>query len=154
MMYSQVKMDTFKGFVMRVLLTPDASKPAIPRTRYSMYNSNAEKRASKTKRTISQVREEFSAQGFTVLDTEYGLSSAKVRCLCPVGHECAITYHNFRNNGTRCRKCSYAKRGANRKLDFDQVKKCFQKKGYTVLSEFLLRMSKRKVFLPSTGIYC
>lgn len=48
-------------------------------------------------------------QGYTLLDSVYKGVYDKLNLICPKGHHCSISFHNFKNGQTRCRKCKESK---------------------------------------------
>ena len=80
------------------------------------------------KPTKEQLVTMFTEAGYELL-SEYTSSSDKLWFLCPVHGEMDISYANF-SQGRRCRKCGTDKI----RIPYKDVKKAFEDKGYTLLS--------------------
>ena len=60
------------------------------------------------RKTIEYIRADFKDNGYTLITTEYKNSDQKLRCICPNGHEWAVSWHNWHSRGIRCPYCSNA----------------------------------------------
>ena len=88
---------------------------------------------AKTSMTLEQVRDLFTARGYTLLSTEYKGRKQKLDFICPEGHEGYITLNSFLR-GSGCRTCGRIKTRNKLKISYDKVKKAFEAEGYTLLS--------------------
>lgn len=60
------------------------------------------------RKTIEYIRADFKDNGYILITTEYKNSYQKLRCICPNGHEWAVSWNNWYNKGIRCPYCSNA----------------------------------------------
>lgn len=58
------------------------------------------------KKTIEFVISEFNKENYTVISTVYNNAHSKLKCVCPRGHVCYISWNKWLR-GQRCRKCSH-----------------------------------------------
>lgn len=58
------------------------------------------------KKTIESIILEFSKENYTVISTVYNNAHSKLKCICPKGHICYISWSKW-SRGQRCRKCSH-----------------------------------------------
>ena len=79
--------------------------------------------------TLEFVKSEFSAEGYTLLSTEYEGALKKLEYRCPEGHENSIRYNDFKS-GCRCPSC-FGNEARRHTLEF--VKSEFRKSGYEPL---------------------
>ena len=84
--------------------------------------------------TYEFVKSEFEKEGYTLLSTEYKDNRTKLYYICPIGHRWSITYGSFAS-GRRCNFCAIDYKANKRKLTYESVKKQFEKRGYTLLSQ-------------------
>jgi len=83
--------------------------------------------SGKAKHTLMYVSEQFSKEGYTLLEKEYLNCAQKLSYVCPNGHKHYITWRNW-VGGHRCPYC-YGNR-----LDFVDVKTEIESAGHTLLS--------------------
>jgi len=96
------------------------------------------------KLTLDFVSKELKKKGYTLLSTEYKSVHKKLKILCPKKHCVEITYSNFQQ-GWGCKKCD----NENKKKVFEDVKKAFEKRKYTLLStKYKNNMQKLKAKCP------
>lgn len=69
--------------------------------------------------------------GYELLSKTYINNATKLKMICDKGHECEISFANFKNKNRRCSKCS-----GNRKLTEKEVIIELEKEGYTLLSKY------------------
>lgn len=80
--------------------------------------------------TFGDVKKHIEENGYQLTSTEYKNNSTKLKMICDKGHECEISFANFKNKGRRCSKCY-----GNKKLTYKEVKEEFEKEGYKLISE-------------------
>lgn len=78
------------------------------------------------------IKKEFEKEGYKLL-TNYVNSRQKLNYVCPNGHLHHINWADFKQ-GRRCRYCFRDRLAALRRMDFDYVKKSFEKENYKVLT--------------------
>lgn len=64
---------------------------------------------SKKMHEYEYVKSFIEKEGFVLKSKTYTNANTRLRMQCPKGHECNITFHNFKDSGTRCRKCGSSK---------------------------------------------
>ena len=69
--------------------------------------------------------------GYKLLSKTYVNNATKLKMICNNGHECEISFANFKNKNRRCSKCS-----GNRKLTEKEVSIELEKEGYILLSKY------------------
>lgn len=82
------------------------------------------------KYTLEYVKDAFEKEGYLLLSKEYKNSKIKLNYICPNGHKHNITWNDW-ISGCRCSYCV----DKNIKLTLEQIKKSFDREGYTLLSE-------------------
>jgi len=99
--------------------------------------------SGKVKKTLSFIRNEFSKEGYALLETSYVNAHEKLKCKCPNGHITHISWHNW-NHGRRCGVC------AGKVIDIHMIKNAFESEGYVLLStEYLGAHSFLHYICPS-----
>jgi len=83
---------------------------------------------STKKLTLGFVKKEFEKEGYTLLSTEYKGTHEKLEVLCPKKHFIEFCYSSFQQN-QRCAICA-----RNKKKTIKEVRREFEKEGYTLLS--------------------
>ena len=81
------------------------------------------------KLSYDYVKNFIEAEGYKLLSKEYINSSQKLEVMCDKGHIYEVTFHNFKT-GYRCKKCAGCS-----KYTYDEVKKCVESYGYTLISK-------------------
>jgi len=103
------------------------------------------------KYTIEEVRELFVNKGYELLSDEYVGANEKLKYICPK-HPNEVqetTASKIRNANTSCWYCSYEDRGDNLRISYEQVKKAFEDRGYTLLSKtYKMKHHKLDYFCP------
>lgn len=84
------------------------------------------------KLTYEEVKNYIELQGYQLLSEKYINNHTKLKMICDKGHECEITFGNFKQ-GKRCRTCAFEKISQDRKLNYDYVKEYIELQGYTLL---------------------
>ena len=74
------------------------------------------------------VKQRFSERGYTLL-SEYIKPHEPMEYICPNGHKHSICWANFQQ-GQGCPECAYEIRGNKKRLNYETVKKAFEKEGY------------------------
>ncbi len=85
--------------------------------------------------TIEFIKEEFKKEGYELLNDFYLNSRQKLDYVCPNGHSHHIMWSDFKQ-GKRCRYCAHKRVGKTKRMDFDYVKKSFEKEGYELLTKY------------------
>lgn len=80
------------------------------------------------KLSIARIRSVFEKEGYLLLSTVYRNAHTKLICRCPNEHVYEVSWTNFQQ-GYRCSQCY-----GNKKHNFDQIRKGFEKRGFTLLS--------------------
>ena len=95
------------------------------------------------KLTIEFVKENFEAEGYTLLNTKYINSKQKLDYICSEGHRYSITWSDW-NSGNRCPYCAGLK-----KKTISFIKSEFEKDGYTLLTtEYINAFQKLEYTCP------
>jgi hypothetical protein len=97
------------------------------------------------KYNYEQVKKSFENEGYTLLSTEYNGCYDKLSFICPNGHEHQITWAKW-VSGQRCGKCS-----GNIRYSIEQIKKSFEKEGYTLLSTEYKNSRQKISFICPNG---
>ena len=84
------------------------------------------------KLTYEEVKNYIELQGYQLLSKEYINNHTKLKMICDKGHECEITFGNFKQ-GKRCRTCAFEKISQDRKLNYNYVKEYIELQGYALL---------------------
>ena len=82
------------------------------------------------KKTYGEVKEFIEKEDYILLSKEYINNSTKLKMLCPNGHECEISYGNFKQ-GKRCRQCYFE----SKKWTIDYIEEYLLKYGYKLIKE-------------------
>jgi len=77
-----------------------------------------------------EVKAYFESKGYTLISTEFRGAKYLLETECPEGHPYPVNYSNFKHNNRRCPKCVGGVR-----LSIEEVKKAFEKRGYTLLED-------------------
>jgi len=85
--------------------------------------------AGQAPKTIEEIKENFEAVGYTLLDTEYK-TGKKLKYICANGHRSEISWDSF-NQGSRCYRCAKN----NSKHNIEDIRNGFEARGYILLSE-------------------
>lgn len=103
------------------------------------------------KLTIDTVRQEFSAAGCTLLDSEYIGNKQKLRFQCACGGEGEKTLSHFRR-GAFCKACGYKNTGSkNRRLTLDDARAAFSASGCTLLATEYISNAAKMPYLCKCG---
>jgi hypothetical protein len=102
-------------------------------TSYSNFKSGCRcsKCSGNAKKTIEEVREVCSKNGFILLSSEYLNYKSPLRCECSFGHVVNISYSNI-VSGNGCDVC----RLLDKKPDFNTVKHEFEVRGFSLLQDY------------------
>jgi len=100
------------------------------RSGYIMSEKSKKLISEKNKKYFLDIKNKFEKRNYILLSDEedYKNSYTKLKCICPNGHEGSISWSNFQQG----RGCSYC---AKKKINFSDIKKEFEKRKYTLLSE-------------------
>ena len=99
--------------------------------------------------TYEYVKEYFESFGYTLISKEYKRAGDKLNCICPNGHEWSVTFNFFKNRGVRCPKCQ-----GHQKYSIEEVRECYEKEGYTLLSnEYKGNLKKMDIMCNKGHIY-
>ena len=85
------------------------------------------------KKTIQDVKKEFSSYDYTLLENEYINQLTKMKCVCAKGHYIEITYKSLKKYKGGCKKCGYEKLSKMHSHEFEEVKRMFEDRGYILL---------------------
>ena len=90
----------------------------------------------KLKLDFSIIKQEIEKEGYILLSTDedYINNTSKLKMICPEGHECKISWGNFKQ-GRRCRECAVKDKAKKQRTDFSIIQKAFEKEGYILLSK-------------------
>lgn len=86
------------------------------------------------KLTYEEVKEYIESQGYKLISKEYIKSDVKLEMICPNGHQCYISWDNFKY-GRRCKECKYEKLSKEYKFSYDYVNNYVQSLGFELLSD-------------------
>ena len=82
------------------------------------------------KKSYQEIKEYVEKENYKLISKEYINNSTKLKMICDKGHECEISYGNFRN-GKRCRQCHLeSKRWTN-----DYIENYLSEYGYKLIKE-------------------
>lgn len=81
------------------------------------------------KKTIEELREHFSKEGFTLTSKVYVNNKSRLNFICPKGHKGKSSWDDFRS-GVRCKECYNT---VDKYLSHEEVKRRFNERGYTLL---------------------
>jgi len=95
------------------------------------------------KYTIEEIRKSFEQEDYILISTEYKNSRTKLSTICSNGHTYRITFTKWLS-GRRC-LCNSGKR----RLTLNYIKKCFDERGYILLSESYRSGQKLKYICPN-----
>jgi len=97
------------------------------------------------KLTYEFVKESFEKEGYTLLSTEYICANKKLDYVCPNEHKHSISWNNWQQ-GKRCYFCF-----GSEKHTIDYIKLCFEKEGYTLLSNEYINNSTKLDYICPKG---
>lgn len=93
--------------------------------------------------SIDFIRGSLELEGYKLLSNEYINAHTKLDIECPVGHKIKLSWQRWKS-GRRCKYC-------NKFIHIDDIRRSFEKEGYTLLSKEY-RSSKEKLdFICSNG---
>lgn len=105
--------------------------------------------SGKKKKTLEEINEYASKDGYKCISTEYINSFQKLDFLCPQNHVFSTQWNSFYSANVRCTVCSGFK-----KLEFDFIKLEIEKTGYKLLSkEYKNNQSILVVECPNNHIF-
>ena len=99
------------------------------------------------KTSFLDIVKEFEKWDYKVLSKkeDYTHNRYKFKFICPEGHEDSMTWGNFKH-GFRCGQCAF-----NRKKTYEEVKKVFEDRGYTLLSKDYKHSKAKLKFICPKG---
>lgn len=99
------------------------------------------------KESYKNIVEAFSSDGYKVLTPEedYINHEVKFKFVCPNGHTDSMTWNNFKY-GYRCGQCAF-----NKKKSIEYVRKCFEDRGYTLLTKVYINENQYLDFICPNG---
>jgi len=83
----------------------------------------------KQRHDYEYIKKCFEDRGYTLLSKEYKGAHQKLKYVCPKGHKDEISFGHFQGE-QGCSEC-----GGSKKLTYEKVKKCFEGRGYELLSK-------------------
>ena len=96
-----------------------------------------------------EVKQYLEKEGYVLLSKEYENNSIPLVIKCPNGHEYETTFSTFKQGG-RCKTCYHE----NLRVDYEEVKQCFEKEGYKLLEEnYVNSKTKMKTLCPNGHIH-
>lgn len=94
------------------------------------------------KYTYDDVLQKFKDRGYTLVSTEYTDRMQKLKYICPNGHHGTVTFKNFINRNSGCRKCAlskprkkYSNRKKQEKYTIEYIKQVFENEGYKIFNK-------------------
>lgn len=90
------------------------------------------------KKKIQDIKNDFEAVGWTVLENEYLHSKHPMECICPNGHRTAKTWASFQS-GYGCIHCCKTQKLTNKKIE-----SFFKENGCVLLDEYINSKSKMR----------
>lgn len=103
--------------------------------------------------TYEEVKEYIELQNYTLLSKEYYGTSIPIELKCPQNHIIKVRFNDFKNKGTRCRKCYDLNRKPyirNYISNHEYYKKYIESFGYKVLSNNIIN-GKQKIHIECTN---
>jgi len=100
--------------------------------------------------TIEFIKSEFEREGYKLLTDFYVNNRQRLDYVCPNGHSHRIRWNDFKR-GRRCKYCANKILGDTRRLDFDYIKKSFEKEGYKVLTTQYKNCEQKLDYICSDG---
>lgn len=100
------------------------------------------------KYTYEYVKEYIEGFGYKLISESYKNNNTSLKLICPKGHECNISFANFKNKNRRCSICY-----GNKKLTTEKVSIKLKNEGYTLLNEYTNANSKIIVKCPNNHIW-
>ena len=92
------------------------------------------KKKEKSDEMISIIKEYLEIFGYRLLSTEYKDCKTKLNMICNKGHNCSISWSNFKH-GKRCKTCSIINNANRSRHDYSFVKSYFKSFDYELLSD-------------------
>lgn len=90
-------------------------------------------RYKNSKYTIEEVREIVESFKYKLISTLYINSSSKIEVECSLGHRYFVAFNNFKS-GKRCPRCADIIRADKRRMNVNDITKCFEKEGYKIIN--------------------
>jgi hypothetical protein len=102
------------------------------------------------KYTLEEVKKYFKEHNCKLLETQYINNKNIMSYICSCGSDDKITFTSFKQ-GHRCKKCWYQKIANKRKLDYDLVKKTFEKFDCVLLNKEYINSGTPLNYICSCG---
>lgn len=106
------------------------------------------------KLTYEEVKERFINKGYELISQEYINANTKLEYICPKHRDKGIqeiSIGSLSKHG--CYWCGLESRSNKRKLNYEEIKKEFEKRGFTLLSKnYINSKTKLKFLCPKHGI--
>jgi hypothetical protein len=99
---------------------------------------------------IQDIKEEFEARGYELLENKYINNSTRMRYTCKIHPEKVryINYNSFSNGGNGCSQCA-----GNEKITIEEAKKTYHSNGYILLSKEILNTKEKLSYrCPTHGV--
>ena len=95
-----------------------------------------ESASEKTRKDFSDIKLKFEERGYNLLTEgkDYKNAHQKLNYICPRGHKHLITWSHFQQ-GRRCPICGTESRSKKRRMNFSDIKKTFERRGYNLLTK-------------------
>lgn len=84
--------------------------------------------------TYDYVKDYVELQGYTLVSKEYVRSGERLGMICDKGHECSISWDNFKY-GRRCRSCADENKASKFKFKYNEVKSYIESFGCELLDD-------------------
>lgn len=95
------------------------------------------------KLSYEYVKQYIENEGYILLSDSYISNSIKLKMICPCGHECEISFGNFKDRNRRCSKCY-----GNKKLNKQEIEEMLLSEGYTLISDYKNANTKILLLCP------
>jgi hypothetical protein len=88
------------------LIDPDGNEQWISADSWKRgYRSERGPTQQTRDRTIEEVKKDFEAEGYQLLETKFINVKTKMRAVCPKGHEFRVHWNHWKDAGVRCSVC-------------------------------------------------
>lgn len=124
---------------------PKGHRHSINWKNWHQFNQRCVYCAGNAKKDIDFIRLEFEKEGYQLLATEYKNSKQKLDVICSNEHKFSINWSHW-NLGQRCKFC-YKKKPRYDTKSIEEVRRSFEREGYTLLTKEYNNNSQKLKFI-------